>query len=514
LDLRDKVISQVSNQIQGIKKYGASAQTQSFVFRAFEKRKEKIFLKKNFDFYAKKEGIETARIEYLKQRGLLTEENPQEDSLQKDSIPNQIPKDTLTKPYDPNYINTDDYEFDPQIVKEIKELYKDKRNELVLPQKKKDKKDIDIKGAYPYEPQFTTESSVTTPIVDPIRGFGLLFEVELSDLLENHKMKGGVFGIFDLRSSNYFAEYQYLKNRVDWTIRYDRKSIYVNQPNVGVAQRYASNRFSVMAAYPFTNSARVSLTGGYLDRRYVDMFQLLTFPQYTNYFYSKAEFSYDNTIPKGLNMVEGTRIKAYYEFMPSLSNPEESFDKILVDIRNYQSISKEIVFATRLSFGRFGGKSPKRYMLGGVDNNFGETANLAVGGAEPLDISQEYGNPDILFHEFATNLRGFSYNKLSGKSFVLFNAEIRVPIVKYLFQNSISSNFFKNLQFTGFGDIGSAWNTAAPWERQNDINTTIIDTQPSFVATVNNFKSPWLASYGFGARTLFLGYYLKLDAAW
>lgn len=512
LDLISKENRQITNSRQSIKKYGFSTTTNDFVFRAWQKRKDRMFLKRNFDFAKNEKAVITPRLEYLQQKGLT---EPETQEIQKEE-PKEIEKDSIPeRPYDPNVIDTDDYQFDPEVVKEVKASpeinKKDNRNTTIT--KNKTKTDIDIRGAYPYEPLFTAESSVTTPIVDPLRGFGLLFEVELSDMLEDHKMKAGLFGLSDLRSSNYFAEYQFLKNRIDLIGRYDRKSLYVNQPNVGVAQRYATNRFSLTASYPFTNSARVSISGGYMDKRSVDLLQLLRVPKYTSYIHTKAEFSFDNTIPKGLNMVEGTRIKAYYEFNPSFSNANEGFDKILIDIRNYQSLSKEIVFATRLSGGRFGGRSPKQYMLGGIDNSFSQSANLAVGGQEPLNLDPENGNADLLFHEFATNLRGFGYNSLSGKNFVLFNAEFRVPIIKYLFQNSISSNFFKNLQFTAFGDIGSAWDNSAPWKRQNDLNTTIIDSQP-FLAIVNNFKSPWLASYGFGARTLFLGYYLKVDAAW
>jgi len=514
LDLFSKESRQITNSRQSIKKYSASATTNDFAFRVWQKRRDRMFLKRNFDFAKNEKAIITPRLEYLQQRGLTEPETilPKEEITPKE----EPEKDTIPeRPYDPNVIDTDDYQFDPEIVKEVKgnpETSKkiDKNTSI---NKNKVKGDIDIRGAYPYEPLFTAESSVTTPIVDPLRGFGLLFEVELSDMLEDHKMKAGLFGLSDLRSSNYFAEYQFLKHRIDLIGRYDRKSLYVNQPNVGVAQRYASNRFTITAAYPFTNSSRISISGGYMDRRSVDLLQLTKVPEYVSYVYSRAEFSFDNTIPKGLNMVEGTRIKAYYEFNPSFSHINEGFDKLLIDIRNYQSLSKEIVFATRLSGGRFGGRSPKQYMLGGVDNSFSQSANLAIGGAEPLNLDPDNGNVDLLFHEFATNLRGFGYNSLSGKNFILFNAEVRVPIVKYLFQNSISSNFFKNLQFTAFGDIGSAWNDSAPWKRQNDLNTTIIDNQP-FVAIVNNFKSPWLASYGFGARTLFLGYYLKVDAAW
>ena len=39
---------------------------------------------------------------------------------------------------------------------------------------------------------------------------------------------------------------------------------------------------------------------------------------------------------------------------------------------------------------------------------------------------------DILFVEYATNLRGFDYATLFGNSVMLFNAEFRVPLIRAL----------------------------------------------------------------------------------
>jgi outer membrane translocation and assembly module TamA len=114
-----------------------------------------------------------------------------------------------------------------------------------------------------------------------------------------------------------------------------------------------------------------------------------------------------------------------------------------------------------------------------------------------------------------TNLRGFSYNKLSGFNYLLFNAELRLPLVKYFYRGPIASNFLKNLQFVAFTDIGTAWNQQSPFSRQNDLNTEVKQTESGpFRATVVNFKNPFLSGYGLGARTLLLGYYVKFDAAW
>jgi hemolysin activation/secretion protein len=72
----------------------------------------------------------------------------------------------------------------------------------------------------------------------------------------------------------------------------------------------------------------------------------------------------------------------------------------------------------------------------------------------------------------------------------------------------------KNFQATLFTDFGTVWNKRNPFEKQNDFNTKPIENSLPFSGQVTDFKSPILASYGLGARTSILGYFVKLDFAW
>ena len=112
-----------------------------------------------------------------------------------------------------------------------------------------------------------------------------------------------------------------------------------------------------------------------------------------------------------------------------------------------------------------------------------------------------------------TSLRGFDYATLFGTNALLFNVEFRLPVVKYFYRGPISSNFFRNLQLIGFYDIGSSWTGNSPLSTENSVNTEII-TQGPWEAEIKNFRNPWLQSYGFGLRTVLLGYYMKFDLAW
>jgi hypothetical protein len=67
----------------------------------------------------------------------------------------------------------------------------------------------------------------------------------------------------------------------------------------------------------------------------------------------------------------------------------------------------------------------------------------------------------------------------------------------------------------GFYDIGSAWTGKSPFATENSVNTELIRPEGSpFQARIQNFKNPWLSSYGFGLRTVLLGYYMKFDMAY
>ncbi|MFL5729848.1 MAG: BamA/TamA family outer membrane protein, partial [Cytophagaceae bacterium] len=220
----------------------------------------------------------------------------------------------------------------------------------------------------------------------------------------------------------------------------------------------------------------------------------------------------DNTIVHGLNLIHGTRSKITLEQFDDPKNKENNFGKYTFDIRNYQKVHRELTFATRISFGGFFGNAKKNFLLGGMDNWLLNSSSH-TGHGEPLSLEKHQDNSDLLFVRYITNLRGFNYNTQFGSKFFLFNAELRFPIVRYFHKGTIKSNFFKNLQLVTFTDAGSAWSGVSPFKKANSVNTQTI-TSPPFTATVVNYINPFLIGYGFGVRTLFLGYYMKFDVGW
>jgi WD40 repeat protein len=374
-------------------------------------------------------------------------------------------------------------------------------------------------GPYLAKPLMSFDKLLSTLKIDPLRGFGIYLDGGVSDQLGNHKLSGGAFLVTNLSSNSVFAEYQYLKHRIDYRARYDRSSF--DLINSDTAQHfYAINTFAVSASLPFTTFDRISFSPFVTHTRYNDVPTQSTFASslfardssklYTGF---KLEYVHDDVEITGMNMMVGTRFKMGYEQYIRPLKSFSNFGKFYLDFRHYQRIHKEIVLATRASGGAFVGNAPKNFFLGGMDNWLFNRFKTH-GEGDPLNITPSTENSDILFSPFMTNIRGFDYNAAFGPKYLLFNVELRVPLIRYLYNGPITSNFFRNLQFTVFNDLGAAWSGVSPFNQNNNLNTVNITNNNNFDATVVNYISPWLYGYGAGLRTLFLGYYSKLDVAW
>jgi hypothetical protein len=138
-------------------------------------------------------------------------------------------------------------------------------------------------------------------------------------------------------------------------------------------------------------------------------------------------------------------------------------------------------------------------MLGGMDNWFFNKQEVRTQ-ENPVGLDGLAGR-DIFMSNFIAPLRGFALNKLSGNSHILLNAEIRIPVKSIMSLESSSI-------------VGTAWSGSSPFAKSNGFNTNVYGgkTNP-FIATVTDFRNPFLVGYGVGARALVFDYYVKLDYA-
>ena len=84
----------------------------------------------------------------------------------------------------------------------------------------------------------------------------------------------------------------------------------------------------------------------------------------------------------------------------------------------------------------------------------------------------------------------------------------------------MNNAFLQNFQLTQFIDLGTAWNGGYETiKRPNSSFNTSQGGNPPIPGTVTvNVKAggvgPFAGGYGFGARSMLLGYFVKFDAGW
>lgn len=424
-------------------------------------------------------------------------------------------------------VNTDNYTFDtvPQLQTPEENPNKPGINSTnLLEAFRKQSLQKRVSGPRRMEDQFFTNNINTRAVVDPLRGFGISLNGKMTDILDNHVFAGGIMTALDFNSGgDIWFEYEYLKSRLDFRGRFDRKTIRISENDISF-QKYVLTQIEAGVSYPLNINSRIYVAPFVAKSQYFNLnSDSLIFGQVpeqnrfdVNYLGGRVEFVYDRTEPMGLYSYTGLKGKAGYMHYQGLNHGDRSFSNFYLDLRNYQKIHKNITLASKLYVGSFFGENAQNYLVGGMDNwLFNEFYNPPSNRPEPSPVRNPTGseNSNILFADFV-DLRGFDYDEIRGRNVITFTTELRIPLFSYLTRGNITSNFVRNFQMVGFYDIGSAWNDFAPWERVNDQNTEVINTEGSpFVVVLNNFNNPWLQSYGAGLRTVLLNYYVKFDVA-
>ena len=531
-NINDKLYTQVSNFKYSIQTYDINFEKGKLAQVMLRKGADHIFLSPSFNFNqsnftpaTKRQEIKQAlfiseRIREKRLKELAAQEEEEEKAQ-------QMAQDSISQIEATDIIDTDNYIFDTEVVKEQE---KEKKPTSILENFARLKAERRVEGPLAYEPRVGFDNLTFSWVIDPLIGFGIQAEVQVNDLLENHKFYGGALVTTNLRSGRYFGEYHYLKDRLDYHVGFSRKTVFRTIEDTRTEEfdiKYVKHRIEAGVSYPLDVRSRIGITPFYVGTRSFDQDPNLLIlnpgsgprpaPIDTkrDYFGAKLEYVFDNTLALDLNLYEGTRAKISLEHFENFGDSDKSFANFKIDLEHYIKIHRELILATRLFYARSFGNAPKDFLLGGMKNwLFNDTDNEDKEG-NPLNDPLNEDNSDILFVEYVTNMRGFDYNKFSGNNALLFNAELRFPVVKYFINGPIASNFFRNLQLIGFYDIGSAWTGNAPFAEENSLNTEILAPEGnSFSAKINNFGSPWLSSYGAGVRTVLLSYYLKFDVAW
>lgn len=336
-------------------------------------------------------------------------------------------------------------------------------------------------------------------------GLSGLTRMGVSDLFEDHKIIGGFRLALDLNNNDYLLIYENLKRRLDKRISFQRQA-YQNLTENGVEKVYTHNvRYQV--SWPFSELASIRASIMYRnDRTVVQSIDPLSLrePNTNDQMAGgKLEYVFDSSMPRGLNLWTGWRLKFFAEYY---RQPEERSDMQVLglDLRHSLRIHREMIWVARLAGSRSMGSRRIAYFLGGVDNWLFARSDNSIA----IDTDQNYR-----FQSMAVPMRGFFYNARNGNSFAVFNTELRLPLFRYLVDRPIRSDLIHNFQVVGFADVGSAWTGAGPYSEDNSFNRQVIRRNPLTI-TLDNNREPVIAAYGFGMRTRLLGYFVRADWAW
>ncbi len=534
-DLKDEISSQVTNFLYSLKKYSLVGDRLAFVMNFAGK--SEIFVYGGIDPKTSIFTSKTNRQQILDLRRLAAQRARNErenqtvfDPKTKRDVPKTSNDTTKVNPPEPkanqdttkkkdaNEADPENYQFDifSKSKEPKKQLIKNYRPSFAGTDA--DGQPTRLTGPFDYDSKFSADNLVTSIVIDPLRGWGILLEASLSDALENHKFSGGLFGLTSLRSGMYYAEYKYLKGRLDYKARFDRQNLTLDPGDF--VQRYSMNRLTASVSYPFNITSRLTFSPFWANTSF-DVTSnrssvVQTLPG-SNFGYAGAslEFVYDNSIVTGPNLLEGSRLLVRYEQWLGTNAANKNFGNLTVDARTYKKLGRLFLFAGRAAYGQFLGPADKTYRLGGVNNWIFNTTD-PLPNRDPLALNNNTPGQDLsdlLFVQYVGNMRGFNWNKLRGNTYILFNAEVRMPLLKYFYKSAITSNFFRNLQLVVFTDVGASWTGISPFNRQNALNT-VEDERVPFSWRVSNFRNPFLVGAGTGLRTSLLGYYTKFDMAW
>ncbi|HAN18536.1 MAG: hypothetical protein A2X13_14110 [Bacteroidetes bacterium GWC2_33_15] len=344
-------------------------------------------------------------------------------------------------------------------------------------------------------------------------GLNALLKIGAFDLLEDYKIIAGVRFSADFNSNEYLVSLENLKKKVDEQIVFHRQNF--ENPTDTFITKTLTHKLMYVRNMPFNQVSGIkgTITARHDKLTYLstDRISLQKKDNHKIWAGLKLEYIFDNTISTGVNLYNGTRYKIFAEYYNQVNKSETDLYVVGVDFRHYQKIHRDLIFASRFAASTSFGKNKLIYYLGGVDNwtNFSANTPSFIPLSEiPIDENETYA-----FQSVATNMRGFPQNIRNGNSFALINTELRWPIVKYFSGYPVNSAFWSNMQLIGFFDVGTAWSGLTPYSEENAYDKKVVHNKPITII-IDTEKEPIVAGYGFGARIMVFGYFMRFDWAW
>ncbi len=348
-------------------------------------------------------------------------------------------------------------------------------------------------------------------VSQPIGISNMMMEVKLKDIFEDYILVGG----FKFNPSNFRLGLSLSANNEILIQLKDRKKMWnktytfyrkasLNQVSIYDERNIITYNLRHELSYPFSPVASFNIAYGYkndnivyLSKEYNSLRKEKDYRHYASLFMS---YIYDNSVNFDLNLHRGFKYKVFADVSIDLDFPKKVMLNLGIDMRYYYRIHRNLIWANRFSAGTSLGSMRLVHYLGGIDSQLAPKFN------KDIPVAKDYN-----FQTLMTNMRGFKQNIRNGKSFVLFNTELRLPIIQYFYKAPINLDFFKYFQIVPFFDIGTAWNGFTPW--QDDLFIYKSLKRYNTKVTVKRNQDPFVMGYGIGFRTMIFGTFIRLDIA-
>lgn len=367
--------------------------------------------------------------------------------------------------------------------------------------------------------RYQTYAGGTGPIyLSNGNAFNGILRMGTSDLMEDWKFAGGFRVSTDLRDNEYIFSTQYLKKRIDYGLTYYRNAqkVTVTDRDGNFAGKMFTNLYQGTVAYPFNRVRSIRFNAAFRSDRIVVLADDYNQPPLTlkkqdsiyHYALLHVEYVHDDAISPAQNIWNGLRYKVYLDWNARVNNTATQENpytfNLGADARHYLPIYRNLIWAVRGAFDVSWGPQKMIYYLGGVDNWLFPKFN---------DANKPDPDADYAFQSLAVNLRGFKQNVSNGNNALVINSEVRLPVFATLMNKPINNAFLRNFQLVQFFDLGAAWNGAYDKIKRPSVVYSDPST-PVIVKIKAGGIGPFAGGYGFGARSVLLGYFLRFDAGW
>ena len=348
----------------------------------------------------------------------------------------------------------------------------------------------DSSGTYEvnrYKTQFTVD------LVDAQAGYSNFFGVQgnalmvFSDIMGNHRIQFGFELYRDLESSDLILGYDYLPNRTNLHLMvYNFPDQYVSG-NYYYGKLWSFRKYGSVIGmdYPLSKYSRFEASLNWLNiYQQVTEYDLFdnTYTEIisdnASYMLPEMKLSFDNVLYGSLYPIDGWRAELGLRASPYFENSARQFVTLRADLRRYFKFGREYSIALRLSGGTSHGRTPEKFMAGGIANwlNYELDNNY-------INFLANY--EDLYFSEYVLPVRGAPYFGYVGNHYTALNAEFRFPFIEYLSMKWPISLVLGNVRGEIFSDMVKTWD-----------ESQLEDRTLSDALITNQGNTFWGAGYG------------------